>query len=254
MKAGSYIKCYVAQYNSWIVDCFLSSSKGTEVYWERLICFTLYSGVCACVISNAVPVVKKWAWQTMASKKLYEPAARFAHVSSLAEGKAYVWGGVTQELVPGSKNAKAIKCIERFDPYLEVWSQLNTAGTPHPGLRLAACASSGEHVYMYGGFSKGGFEGCLSCLNVKTLTWSRLSPWPEGGTAGGPMRKADCGMVHFHLNKLAVIGGSGIPTGPTQPGSSLFRHTPAIDGRGSTNEFHVFDLSQGTRMTIDSLT
>ena len=188
----------------------------------------------------------------MASKNLYEPAARWQHVSCLAEGKAYVWGGETQELVPGTKNDIA-NCIERFDPYLEVWSQLNTAGTPHPGLRLAACASSGEHLYMYGGFVEGRYEDCLGCLNVKTLTWSRLRP--EGGTAGGPMRKAGCGMVHFHPNKLAVIGGFGVPTGPTQPGSTFIRYTAATDGRGVTNEIHVFDLSQGSWMTMkDSLT
>ena len=191
----------------------------------------------------------------MASKNLYEPAARLDHVTSLAEGKAYVWGGGTQDVVSGAKNDIA-NCIERFDPYLEVWSQLNTAGTPHPGLRLAACASSGEHVYMYGGFSKGGFEGCLSCLNVKTLTWSRLSlELVEGGTAGGPMRKAYCGMVHFHLNKLAVIGGYWFPTGPTQPGSSFIRNTEATEGDGWTNEIHVFDLSRGSWMNMkDSLT
>ena len=89
----------------------------------------------------------------MATKKLYEPAARFVHVSSLVEGKAYVWGGLTQELVSGSKNDIA-DCIEQFDPYLEVWSELNTAGTPHPGLEIAACASSGEHFYTYEGIGK----------------------------------------------------------------------------------------------------
>ena len=59
------------------------------------------------------------------------------------------------------------------------------------------------------------------------------------------MRKAGCGMVHFHHNKLAVIGGYGFPTGPIQPGSSLIRNTKFADGRGWTNELHVFDLNQG---------
>ena len=80
----------------------------------------------------------------MASKEVYEPAARFDHVSFLAEGKVYLWAGQIQD---GSEDDG----IEQFDPYLEVWSQLNTAGTPHPGLECAVCASSGEHVYMYGG-------------------------------------------------------------------------------------------------------
>ena len=132
----------------------------------------------------------------------------------------YLWGGETQDLVAGFEDdiIKLANCIEQFDPYLEVWSQLNTAGPPHPGLEHAAYASSGEHVYMYGGF-KDKYKGDLSCLNVKILTWSQLSP--EGGTAGGPMRKAYCGMVHYHHDKLAMIGGYGFPSGSTQPGSLL---------------------------------
>ena len=92
-------------------------------------------------------------------------------------------------------------------------------------------------MYMYGGLNNK-FEGVLSCLNVKTLTWSQLS------LAG--RRKTGCGIVHFHHDKLAVIGGHGIPTGPTQPGSSFIKDTRFTDGRGSTNEIHVFNISQGS--------
>ena len=177
----------------------------------------------------------------MASKELYEPATRVDHISFVAEEKVYLWSGLTQD---GSEDGgiKLATCIEQFDPYLEVWSQVNTAGTPHPGLEAAACASSGEHVYMYGGF-KGRYNGVLSCLDLKSLAWSQLSA--EGGTAGGPMRKTYCGMVHFHHDKLAVIGGHGFPTGPTQLGSTFIVDTDEPDGRGWTNEVHVFDLSQG---------
>ena len=135
--------------------------------------------------------------------------------------------------------------IEQFDPYLELWSQLSTAGSPHPGSWYAACASTGEHLYMYGGYNirKDEFKNTLTCLSVKTLTWSQFYP---AGTAGGlgPMRKMGCGMVHFHHDKLAVIGGYGIPSGPTQPGSTFAMFT---EGRGGyCNEIHLFDISQGS--------
>ena len=137
-----------------------------------------------------------------------ESIARFEHVSILVEGKVYLWGGAPQDMVSGLQDELALR-IEQFDPYLEVWSQLNTAGTPHPGLRCAACASHGEHVYMYGGKSAK-YKDSLSCLNfgVKTPTWSQLCP---AETVGGPMRKILCGMVHFHDDRLAVIGGYGYP-------------------------------------------
>ena len=101
-------------------------------------------------------------------------------------------------------------------------------------------------MYMYGGYAWEGFGGALSYLNVKTLTWSQLCP----ETAKGPMTKVGCGLVHFNHNKLVVIAGYGYPTGPTQPGSSFIRDTRFIDGRGWSNEFHVFDISQGRHSQV----
>ena len=176
----------------------------------------------------------------MAKQKLYEPAARLRHASFLVEGNVYLWGGATQNL---SRDELARR-IEQFDPYLEIWRQLNTGGTPHPGLWRTACASHGEHVYMYGGQGTN-FEGALSCLNlgVKTPTWSQLCP---AKTVGAPMAKISCGMVHFHNDKLAVIGGYGCPNGPVQSGSKLLRNSNVTDGSGWTNEIHIFDISQGS--------
>ena len=183
----------------------------------------------------------------MASKKkLYEPAARCDHISFSTNGKVYLWGGETQNSVSGSKGdkIKLANCIEQFDPYLEEWSQLNTAGTPHTGHECAVGVSSDVHLYMFGGLSiEEEYKGVLNCLHLTTLTWSQLCP---AGTAGGPMIKVACGMVHFNHDKLAVIGGFGISIGPTQPGSTLIRSTRFTDGRGWTNEIHVFDLSQGS--------
>ena len=198
------------------------------------------AGICACVIlmDGLVGVAD------MANQKLYEPPARLDHVSFSVEGKVYLWGGATQHLSSEYPDELA-RHIEQFDPYLEIWSRLNTAtaGTPHPGLKYAACASRGEHVYMYGGQGTK-YEGVLSCLNfaVKTPTWSQLCP---AETVGGPMRKISCGMVHFHDDKLAVIGGYGCPIGPIQSGSVFFGNPTATDGSGCTNEIHIFDVSQG---------
>jgi hypothetical protein len=182
----------------------------------------------------------------MANQKLYEPAARYAHVSFLVDGKVYSWGGATQDVASGHRDeiVQLGRRVEQFDPYLEIWSQLNTAGTPHLGLMCAVCASHGEHVYMYGG-QGAKIEGTVSCLNfgVKTPTWSQLCP---AETVGGPMRKGWCGMVHFHDDKLAVIGGYGYPNGPIQPGSVFIGNSTAADGSGWTNEIHIFDISQGS--------
>ena len=95
---------------------------------------------------------------------------------------------------------------------------------------------------MYGGFSGKRHEGVLSLLNLKTLTWSQLC---QDATAGGPMRKDSCGMVGFHGDQLTVIGGYGFPVGPTQHGACFTRNSNAADGRGWTNEVHIFNINQG---------
>lgn len=176
------------------------------------------------------------------ASKLYEPSARERHTSFSVEGKVYVWGGTTGiSSEDASGKLATLASIEQFDPYLEVWSPLNTVGLPHPGLYGAACSSFEEQVYVYGGHTGEGMicsAGVLSCLDMKTSTWSLLySP-------GGPMGKTGCGMVHFHHDKLAVIGGHGFPITP-QPGSLFIMDARFTDGRGWTNEIHVFDISQG---------
>ena len=183
---------------------------------------------------------------------LYEPSSRFFHVAaSVSNGptsQVIVWGGETPEFY--SNNVSGIQLasvVEQFDVHSEIWCQRPTLrGVPHPGLSIATCTSFGDYllIHVYGGHCDNNFSGVLSCFNVKTLTWSQLCP---AGTAGGPMGKIACGMVYFNHDKLAVIGGYGFPTGPTQPGSSFIRDT---DRRGWTNEVHVFDLSQGSHSQV----
>ena len=181
---------------------------------------------------------------------LYEPKSRFLHVGSSVcdgPGQLIVWGGQTSEFDSNDGRIQLASVVEQFDIHSEVWCQRDTGGTPHPGLSFAACTSFGNRLFIYGGCYNGilsNNNGVLSCLDLKTLTWSQLSL--AGGTAGGPMRKVGCGIVHFHHDKLAVIGGYGIPTVPTQPGSAFIRSTRFTDGRGWTNEIHVFDISQGS--------
>ena len=179
----------------------------------------------------------------MATLKLYEPAARLSHASCSIDSGVFVRGGRTRDFESGSRNAriKLANVIELFDPFLEVWRQLNTTGTPHPGLYFAACASVADDVYMYGGDSGERFEGVLSYFDTKKLTWSQLCP---EATAGAPMRKCGCGLIIVHDN-IIVIGGYGIPTGPTQLGASFIKNNKRTDGSGWTNEIHSFSICIG---------
>ena len=196
-------------------------------------------------IKGESPYSSQIEWN-MATQEVYEPAARFFHVCFSLNNRLYVWGGRTVGFETGSEadKIKLGSCIEQFNPDLEAWRQLNTAGTPHPGLSGAACVSDGENVFTYGGHSGKRFEGVLSRLNLETLTWSQLSP----ETAGGPMRKSSCGLIIVQ-DKLVLIGGYGVPTGPIQPQATL--DTRFTDGKGSSNEIHEFNMSQGNHSQVD---
>ena len=121
---------------------------------------------------------------------------------------------------------KLASVVEQFDPFTEVWCQRSTVGTPHLGLQWATCTLShdGNDLFIYGGFGLGGdiascTHGVLSRLNIKTLTWSLLCP---EAVVGGPMKKYGSGMFMFKYgDKVAVIGGYGFPTGPTQLGATF---------------------------------
>ena len=191
---------------------------------------------------------------TMDRADLYEPSPRFYHVAASVcdvstSPLVIVWGGDTLEFCSrDGKTLLASRC-QLFNLNSEVWSERHTLlGPPHTGLSAAACTSFEDHLFMYGGYCDDScVSGVLSCLNIETLTWSQLSP---AGTAGGPMRKVSCGIVHVSSDKLAVIGGYGLPTGPKQPGSSFITDTEFTDGSGVTNEVHVFDLSQGSHSQV----
>ena len=187
---------------------------------------------------------------------LYEPSPRFLHVAASVSDVStsqlvVVWGGETSEFYSRDGRTQLASRCQLFHIQSEVWSERHAVlGPPHPGLSAAACTSFGDYLFMYGGSFDSSVTssiGVLSCLNIKTLTWSQLCP---EGTAGGPMRKIACGMVHVSSDKLAVIGGYGIPTGPIQPGSSFIRNTQFTDVRGWTDEIHVFDLSQGSHSQV----
>ena len=150
-----------------------------------------------------------------------------------------MWGGVTQDFHHGGQD-KLKSTVNVFDPYLETWQGQCTTGVPPRGLYGGAAVAHSTSLYSFAGSDSTSWQNSLHVLDTDMLVWKEISM-----TTTSPMPKTGCGMVFFSTHHLATIGGYGRPTQPIHTGSSLYKDTDFTDGSGWTDEFHVFDVTDG---------
>jgi hypothetical protein len=122
-----------------------------------------------------------------------------------------------------------------------LWEQRQVEGDAlSPGTHVAASASLCDDLFSFGGFDGRQRLNTLHRLDSKTWCWGEVSPQ---NADGAPMPKSGCGMIAFR-NSLVVLGGYGVPRGPTEPQSFIQNTTITDDGRGWTNELHIYNLSE----------
>ena len=173
----------------------------------------------------------------MAASADYEPLPRSHHISGRVGSLVVVQGGKTKDFSEESKQHLS-SVVEIFDPYSESWEQRQVEGNaPSPGTYIAAGASLHDDLFSFGGEDGGDLFNTVHRLDTKTWCWSQVSPQ---NADGAPMPKFGCGMVAFR-NSLVVFGGYGRPRGQTEPQSFI----KGTGGRGWTNEFHIYNLSEG---------
>ena len=181
------------------------------------------------------------SWLTRSAAK-YEPLPRYDHISGRVGSKLVVQGRRTKDFSEKSKQQLS-SVVEIFDPYSELWEQRQVQGVaPSPVTYSAASASLNDDLFSFGGWDGRQFSNTLHRLDSKTWRWSQVSPQ---NADGAPMPKYSCGMIAFR-NSLVVFGGYGVPRGPTEPGSFI-KNINFTDGRGWTNEFHIYHLHGNTR-------
>ena len=172
----------------------------------------------------------------------YEPLPRFFHVSQRVGSKVVVQGGLTKYFSEKTQQ-HLTSVVETLDPYSELWEQRQVEGdAPSPGTCRAASTSINDDLYTFGGIDDRDFFNTLHKLDTKTWHWCQLSPQ---NAEGAPMPKWGCGMISIK-ESLVVFGGYGIPRGPAEPGS--FMKDMYTDGRGWTNELHIYHLKEGVRV------
>ena len=174
------------------------------------------------------------------SSPKYEPLPRVFHISSRVGSKVVVQGGRIKDFYEKSRQ-RLSSVVEICDLYSESWEQRPVTGdAPTPGTYAAASASLHDDLFSFGGYDGSRYLNTLRRLDTEKLCWSQVSPQNANGA---PMPKYGCGIIAF-ANGLGVFGGYGVPRGPTEP-RSFIKDTRSTDGRGWTNEFHIYNLSQG---------
>ncbi len=166
----------------------------------------------------------------------YEPSPRFSANASASTDKLYIHGGVVDNF--NNNKIQLKKVVQIYECSTESWKEHATTGTPPPGIYGCATAYSDHILYLFGGHDGNSFHASLHQLDIRSMTWSQLSPHDSG-----PMRKCYCQMIHYN-NTLFIIGGWGIPSGELQSGSQFIESTFYRDGRGRTNEIHMCNISQ----------
>ena len=179
-----------------------------------------------------------------ADARLYEPSSRAAHNDCCISDNIYVCFGDTGDSSTTAKSGLS-RQVEVYDCYSKTWVQRKTTGTPPPGLAFGACTSINNKLCTYSGYGGDSpFTGTLSQLDTSTMEWKCLT------SDIGPMKKRGAGMIALNDEQLAILSGYGTPTSPTQPGSSFVRSSSSSDGRGWTNEFHIFNISNGMLLLV----
>ena len=150
-----------------------------------------------------------------------------------------MYGGRSKDFI--KEKTRLSSTIHTFNVYLESWREARTEGPTPSGLYGGACASLEHNLYIYGGSNGDDWrQGSLHQLDTVDLKWTRLA------TAGrGPMKKHGSQMV-FNGEQLVLFGGHGQPSGPIQRGAEFVQNDRYTDGRGWSNELHVFDFKEGT--------
>ena len=173
----------------------------------------------------------------------YEPLPRFDHVSQSVGSKVAVQGGLTKDFSEKTQQ-RLTSVVETLDPYSELWEQRQVEGdAPSPESYGAASTSVNDELYTFGGSDGRNYSNTLHKLDTETWHWCQLSPQ---NSERSPMLKAACGMISIK-DSLVVFGGYGRPRGLVEPGSFM-KSTRSTDGRGWTNELHIYHLKEGVRV------
>ncbi|ESO90158.1 hypothetical protein LOTGIDRAFT_218243 [Lottia gigantea] len=131
---------------------------------------------------------------------------------------------------------------------LETWKLHKSRGEVPNGMSGSCSCVYDEFLYVIAGHSYEGNVNTVHKLNLKTLTWSKLTVL---GEALSPRDKATCWCYD---NKIYVFGGFGVPLNHYIHDHGNFEFDPTLQmrdrgslhNRGWNNQVVVFDIKDET--------
>ena len=180
--------------------------------------------------------------------RTYEPSPRYWHLSASCEGRVFLWGGCIKDLMKNKEKLAA--AVETFEPYLERWEQRHATGMLPPGLYRGASSALVDSLYTCGGSDGSSRHNCIHKLETSEMKWCEV---PQRNPHYGPMEKAGAAMVSYNDDTLVLFGGYGIPRSTIQSGITFIKSKRLFDGRGWTNELHLFNVNEGRPAYIQML-
>ena len=183
--------------------------------------------------------------------KLYEPKPRWGHYAAAVGGTVYMCGGRVCNFAAATIRDELVSSVSVFDSLFETWEEQATEGTPFLGLYRGACTSALDKMYVYGGNDGSNLHGSLHVLDINTKRWSVLSG--ESSTGTTPMIKVGCGLACCLGDNLSLFGGyCRNLDNSIQGGSSFIANHNFEDGRGWSNEFHLYSLREGISSSVQA--
>ena len=166
----------------------------------------------------------------------------------------YLWGGNKVPSVHNNDEKRRLTSqIAIFNITSGIWNSRPTNSSPPLGVKAYLCTSSKDNIYFFGGWCHHDicFHNSLNELNISTLTWTQLQSTDDSITVmkrgyGGIMSSEQAGH-HY----LLIIGGRGSPPSLQLPQAQYFQYP---DGRVSTNEQNIYDLTTGNNINISYYT
>lgn len=175
----------------------------------------------------------------------YEASSEYLVNFAASTEELYIYGNSIDNIDKGYTQSSVMKV---YDSLKETWREVPTTGTPPGTMYMSSTAFSGHIFYLFGGYNYSSFSASLHQLDTRSMTWSQLSPQQNGG----PMGKFGSKMIYYN-NSLIVVGGYGVPSGELQFGSQFVHNKYFQDGRGWTNEIHMYNISKGKVAGLNSL-